>query len=187
MMASEKRQWTAGRITALIFAGVLPLLLLLLGVLQLLGDAVVTWSFAFTFLILPCAVFTGCFFEIRSKHHVAVKSILCVLLLSVMVFLTLIMMAVGHYSVFAVSEGDDAIAEYQRDTQNIETMPEISELGQPEAMKYTYFFNLEFTFLIRIATRCSAGMLRKRILNKRLCWRNAMCFRMSPFQRTVMR
>lgn len=135
----EKRR--NGRIAALVMAGILPLMLLVLGVLMLMGDSVITGSFVITFMVLPVIAYTGCYFVIRARWHPAVRGIGCIAILVAMVFLFIFMMGSGHFSIFYSEAGEEAIAQYEKDTRDISRMPDIAALGETEEIRYHYFFD----------------------------------------------
>lgn len=140
-MEAVAGQRTRGRILAWILAGILPLMILLMGMLVLLGDGIATGSFIITYLVLPVLGYTGCLLVIRKKWRPVVRSVVCVVILAILFFGFVFMQAVGHFSIYSVSEGESAAADYSRDTRDISCMPEIGEIGTPLEMEYHSFYN----------------------------------------------
>ena len=91
--------------TGFLAACVLPLAWLVLGILMLFGSAVLTGSYAFTYLILPALCLLLLWRVIRGSKKAVVKWILCLLILAVTAMLVFIGMVWGHFSIYERSTG----------------------------------------------------------------------------------
>lgn len=138
-MPSKQRKFTTGKIIALITASILPLLIILRGLLLLMDDFIITYSFAISYFLLPLTALVISFFIICSKIRKGTKTVLCVLFLIAMAILFFLFVLFGHFSILCSETGSDALDVYQQ--SSLTEMPEISQLGQPQEIRYHSFFN----------------------------------------------
>ena len=123
-------------------AGLAPSLLLLLGLfLWLPGNAVLTLSYAVSFLVLPAVCLLLLWLTIRSHRQPLTKWALSILILVLTAFLFVAINFVGHFSIYGHANGQKALKHYEEDIGDYELMPEISDLGEPEKIEYHYFYN----------------------------------------------
>lgn len=131
----------------LFIAGLIPAIWLLLGLYTWIpGDAVLTFSFILTYLLLPTVALILLWRTIRGKKHTAWKWILSILILCLSVFIGVTLMAVGHFSLYDHAEGQKALDKYEEDIGHYDLMPEAADLGAPEKIEYHYFYNQWVTF-----------------------------------------
>ena len=131
----------------LFIAGLIPAIWLLLGLyIWIPGDAVLTFSFILTYLLLPTVALILLWRTIRGKKHTAWKWILSILILSLSVFIGVTLMEVGHFSLYDHAEGQKALDKYEEDIGHYDLMPEAADLGAPEKIEYHYFYNQWVTF-----------------------------------------
>lgn len=131
----------------LFIAGLIPAIWLLLGLyIWIPGDAVLTFPFILTYLLLPTVALILLWRTIRGKKHTAWKWILSILILCLSVFIGVTLMAVGHFSLYDHAEGQKALDKYEEDIGHYDLMPEAADLGAPEKIEYHYFYNQWVTF-----------------------------------------
>lgn len=142
-MKMTRWQWLG-----LIAAGLIPGVWLILGlILWLLGASVPTFSYVFTYLLLPATVLVLLWRIVRKGWNPGWRAFACIALLIGAVWLTTKCMAVGHFSIYDHAEGEDGLAMYERDIgASNPLLPEVVDLGAPEQIEYHYFYNQWVTF-----------------------------------------
>ena len=122
-------------------AALLPALWLLLGFLMILGGSVFTLSFILAHLLLPVLTIMLLYRTIRRNEFTTDRVVFSILILAGAVLLTLVLMVMGHFSVYDHSQGDNALEQYESEIGHIPEMPDPADLGHPERIEYHYFYN----------------------------------------------
>ena len=143
MMKQKMTRWQRVGFCA---AALLPTIWLLLGLLMVLGGSVFTLSFILAHLLLPAVALLLLWRTIRSNKHAAWKWVLSIVILCLSILLDIMLMGVGHFSIYDHAKGQDALDLYEKDIGHYELMPEATDLGNPEQIEYHYFFNQIATF-----------------------------------------
>lgn len=137
------KKLTLGQKIGLAFAWLLPALWLGMGLLLWLpGKAVLTGSYAVTFLLLPTLTLAVLYWTIRRTWHPGWRGLLCAAVLAMAVFVGFLMMFMGHYSRYEHIVGENALARYEADVRETHRLPpEVPDLGKPERTEYHRFNN----------------------------------------------
>ena len=131
-----------GKIAAYIAACLLPAPAMLLGLWWLCNDYIVTLSFALAFFVFPALAIAVCVLLIRARFHPALRAVLCVVILALATILNLGLMVVGHFSTLTKAKGEEALEAYSAVAADVEELPPVSEMGEPERVEYYHFFDI---------------------------------------------
>jgi len=141
-MSNTKNTPVRRLVLPLVLTGILPVAVMVLGTVLLLGDSILTGSFAITYFLLPALAWAGSFFAVRSRLRRGWKILVVALIAVVFVWLLLQMMLFGHYAMRYRLQGEEALKEYGAVALDMPALPMPSQLGNPGTVEYRYFFNL---------------------------------------------
>lgn len=140
---------TRGQKIGLAVVWLIPAIWLGMGLLLWLpGKAVLTGSYAVTFLLLPTLTLAFLYWTIRRTWNPRWRGLLCAAVLVMAAYVCFLMMFMGHYSRYEYIVGEKALARYEADVHEFPPFPpEVPELGEPERIEYHRFDNNWFIFI----------------------------------------
>lgn len=138
-----KRRMTRWQLAGLTAAGIIPALIFLFGLYAVtFGRAMLTLSYAITFMLIPALCLLLLWLTIRSRQHLMIKWIFTFLILVFSYCLFLMFATYGHFSVYESLDSSGNIEPYERyATESHRQIPQAGELGQPAELEYHYFYN----------------------------------------------
>lgn len=142
----KKIQITKEQRVACVLTGILPLLLMALGILLLFCGMLVNVCFAVTFVILPLIMAAGSVLVILSPKRKWKKVILCAVVLAVGLLAVYLLMSYGYFEIMASHEGEEAARYYEEDTSVFYPMPSLSEIGTPASLEFHDYYSQAWIF-----------------------------------------
>lgn len=141
-----KQRISLKKVVALLFAILLPVLTIALGVLMLICDMIFNTAFAITYVILPL-VFIGLIVLVVFKvKRTALKWILTILLLGVYVVAFLFSSAFGTYEFLFYEKNADVEEEYAELCKGYSMLPTLEEVGAYTEVEYYDYFSSTLGF-----------------------------------------
>lgn len=142
-----KERLTLPRIIALAVFSLVPLGIIALGLWKILSGTFITPGVLLGFFLLPCCLFIGSFFLITSKMNPFVKAVLMLPILVAFVLLFVEAILIGPMISMDHYEDAEAAEAYAANKKRVAAMPNLEDLGSPEAMEfYSYRFLAHVSF-----------------------------------------
>ena len=142
-----KERLTLPRIIAIVLLSLIPLVVTVLGLRVILTGTFITSGVLLAFFILPCCLMAGSFFLITSKTKPLVKALLMLPILVAFVLLFAEAIVIGPMISLDRYENSEAAEDYAANEKRVAAMPNLEDLGSPEAIefyRYRYFAFVSF-------------------------------------------
>ncbi len=131
------------RVIPLVISSLLPLAVITLGALQLIRGSIFTISFALIWLIFPLLLLLLTFIVNLSKIKTWIKIVLNIVLSIIFIFAFLTILTLGYFERLRCYDNSDIAKHY---TDISDTMPTLSEIGNPRNCEYYDYFSIGYIF-----------------------------------------
>lgn len=130
-----------------VISSIVPILCILFSIFALLGNMVLTKSFAIVFFINPCLILFLNYKLIKSiRLRKIAKIILCILLSSFFIFETLFLMGFVHYVEKNTWKSETAMENYESFAKNSSVLPSLSDLGDYKSVEHHHLYDTALVF-----------------------------------------